>query len=220
MFKQYTQYDPDEANRLLDGLGLAWNGGKTMRLRPDGELMQLVMFVYTARGPWMVEMAELCKQYWSDLGMEVLLKPFGEGVWSKMIIESEWHLSCSQAFGGMKGYPATSRGEVVPIHARFGVTPRWGQWIATDGAEGVEPPDDVKRLAEIPNDFMQEPDPAVRAHIEEEIFRINLDNMWIIGAMNANQNLNFSTFSNRIKNRVGTVWATCHHVASACYFDQ
>ena len=219
-FKQYTQYDPDEANRLLDGLGLAWNSGKTMRLRPDGEPLQLVMFVYTARGPWMVDMAEMYKQYWSDLGIEVSLKPFGEGVWAKMIIESDWHLSFSQAFGGMKGYPATSRGEIVPIHARFNVTPRWGQWIVTDGAEGVEPPDDVKRLAAIPNEFMQEADGAVRAQIEEEIFRIHLDNMWIIGGLNANPDLNFSVYSNRVGNRVGTVWATYHHVASAWYFDE
>ena len=96
-----------------------------MRLRPDGEPLQLVMFVYTARGPWMVDMAEMYKQYWSDLGIEVSLKPFGEGVWAKMIIESDWHLSFSQAFGGMKGYPATSRGEIVPIHARS-MSPRAG----------------------------------------------------------------------------------------------
>ena len=124
-----------------------------MRLRPDGEPLQLVMFVYTARGPWMVEMAEMYKQYWSDLGVDVLLKPFGEGVWNKIFVESDWHLAMSQAFGGMKGYPAISRGEIVPIHARFGVTPRWAQWIVTDGAEGVEPPADVKRLAEIPQSF-------------------------------------------------------------------
>ena len=78
----------------------------------------------------------------------------------------------------------------------------------------------MKRLAEIPNEFMQEPDPAVRAQIEEEIFRIHLDNMWIIGGMNANPDLNFSVYSNRIGNRVGTVWATYHHVASAWYFDE
>ena len=219
-FKQHIRYDPDAANRLLDGLDLAWNSDQTVRLRPDGEPLQLVMFVYTARGPWMVEMAEMYKQYWSDLGVDVLLKPFGEGVWNKIFVESDWHLAMSQAFGGMKGYPAISRGEIVPIHARFGVTPRWAQWIVTDGAEGVEPPADVKRLAEIPNLFMQEADPAKRAQIEEEIFRIHLDNMWIIGGMNANPDLNFSPFSNRIRNRVGTVWATYHHVASAWYFDE
>ena len=27
-------------------------------------------------------------------------------------------------------------------------------------------------------------------------------------------------FSNRIRNRVGTVWATYHHVASAWYFEE
>ena len=78
------------------------------------------MFVYTARGPWMVDMAEMYKQYWSDLGIDVLLKPFGEGVWNKIFVESDWHLAMSQAFGGMKGYPAISRGEIVPIHARSG----------------------------------------------------------------------------------------------------
>ena len=219
-FKQYTQYDPAEANRLLDGLGLNWNGSKTQRLRPDGKSMELVMFVYTARGPYMVEMAEMYKQYWADLGISVTLKPYGEGVWGKLIAESEWHLSFSQAFGGQRGFPTTSRGEIIPLSANYTVTPAWGKWIVTGGKEGVEPPDDVKRLAEIPGEFMQEPDQAKRDEIEAEIFNIHMDNMWVIGGMNENPNMRFSTFSNRVKNRVGTVWATYHHVASSWYLEE
>jgi peptide/nickel transport system substrate-binding protein len=220
-FKQYLEYDPDEANRLLDELGLQWNSDNTVRLRPDGKPMRFVMHVLTARGPWMVDMAEMYKQYYAAIGIEVSLKPGTDATFPKLRAEGQYDMLFHQSFGGMKGAPAALRGEVMPLSLdRWQVNPAWGRWIQTNGEEGVEPPDDVKRLGEITNEFLEEPDPARRTEIEEEIFRIHMDNLWTIGGMNTNPNLNFSPFSNRIRNQVGTVWATYHHVPSAWYIDE
>ena len=59
MFSAYLEFDPDEANRLLDGLGLEWNSDKTKRLRPDGKPSDLLLGVYTAVGPIQVDAAEM-----------------------------------------------------------------------------------------------------------------------------------------------------------------
>lgn len=93
----------------------------------------------------------------------------------------------------MPGYPAALRGELMPLSAnRWNNAPAWGKWINTGGAEGVEPPDDVKRLAEIPDEFRAEADAGVREQIQKEIFEIHMKNLWVIGGMNKNPMLTFS----------------------------
>jgi len=47
--------------------------------------------------------------------------------------------------------------------------------------QGVEPPDDVKRLREIREEILGEPDEAKRNEMMQEVFEIHMDNIWSIG---------------------------------------
>ena len=220
LFRQYTEYDPDKANELLDGIGLEWNSAKTVRLRPDGKPLQMVMVAYTARGPFMMEWAEMVQQYFAAVGVDLTLKPHSEGTISKTIADEQYDLVFHQAFGGMPGYPAALRNELIPLSPdSWPITPAWAKWIVTEGAQGIEPPDEVKRLAEIPDLFRAEADPKVREEISKEIFEIHMDKMWSIGGMNKNPLLTFSPYANRLKGQVGTTWAVYHHVASAWWLE-
>ena len=221
LFKQYTEYDPDKANELLDGIGLKWNSGKTVRLRPDGKPLQLVMVVYTARGPWMMEWAEMVKQYYAAVGIDITLKPHGEGTLNQIRADEQYDLMFHQCFGGMPGYPAALRGELMPLSRdSWNISPAWGKWIVTEGAEGIEPPAEVKRLAEIPDLFRAEASAKAREEISKEIFEIHMDKLWGIGGMNKNPLLTFSPYSNRLKGQVGTTWAVYHHVPAAWWMEE
>ena len=224
LFDQYLEYDPDEANRLLDGLGIEWNSNKTARLRPDGKPIQLVMFVYTARGPWMVDMAEMYAQYYSDLGIDVTIKPFAEGAAVAELQEGRYEIVYGQTFGGMKLAPAAVRNEAVPQGKNWQVSDDWAIWMDTGGKEGVEPPQyakaDAMRLAEIPSEFKAEPDPAVREQIEREIFEIHMKHLWTIAGLNTNADMTFSAYSKNLGNRVGNINATYHFVPAVWYFRE
>lgn len=65
----HTEYDPQRANGLLDGLGLDQRDAQGWRLRPDGERLTLVMEIGDREGPKDL-IAELVAGYWRDIGLD------------------------------------------------------------------------------------------------------------------------------------------------------
>jgi peptide/nickel transport system substrate-binding protein len=63
------------------------------------------------------------------------------------------------------------------------VNPPWAQWLLTNGSEGEEPPDAVKRLYEVHQAFVAEPDPQKRFELESEMYAIHNENLWLIGTV-------------------------------------
>ena len=72
--KAYAQYDPDEANKLLDEMGLTERDSRGFRKRPDGETILLILEYVTGGWGSSSMVHELVKEYWEAVGLEVLLK--------------------------------------------------------------------------------------------------------------------------------------------------
>src|SRR5690606_1229339 len=70
-FQRDLEYNPDEANAILDGLGLE-RGADGFRLRPDGQ--PLVINLQYAIQFGSVARHELAKEYWEDVGIRVELR--------------------------------------------------------------------------------------------------------------------------------------------------
>ena len=222
-FKQYTEHDPDEANRILDELGLEWNSSKTVRLRPDGKPMQLVFLIQSWRYS-AVPMAEMIKQNWDDIGIDVALKPYDQGAIVVERDQGDWEIIMSGGAGGNTMNPPVMDTEQVMVGDNWDVSNDWAKWINPGGDPGVEPPPHVKadvlRIYEITQEFLAEADKDVRDAMIREIFEINMKHLWTIGGLNVNPDLFYQTFSNRIRNQVGFVHAYYHHVPSAWYFEE
>jgi peptide/nickel transport system substrate-binding protein len=72
----YADYDPDQANKLLDEMGLKWDADRKWRLRRDGERLAWTLDLVPT-GPMMansVPMSELIKEYWADIGVDISIK--------------------------------------------------------------------------------------------------------------------------------------------------
>ena len=222
-FQQYIEYDPDEANRMLDALGLEWNSRKTVRLRPDGKPMQLVMLVQQWRTN-AVEYAEMAAQYWADIGLDVALKPYDQGASLVEREQGDYEIMLSGGSGGDTMNPAVMDTEQVMKGDIWDVSDDWAKWLNPGGESGVEPPveiqADIRRLDEISQEFLAESDFEKREEMIREIFEINMKHLWTIGGLNMNPDLWHQPFSNRIRNQVGYVWAYYHHVPSAWYFSE
>jgi peptide/nickel transport system substrate-binding protein len=224
-FKQYTEYDPDEANRILDELGLEWNSRKTVRLRPDGEPMQLVLLVQNWRNN-AVPMAEMIAQTWADLGLDIALKPYASGA---SIVEQEqgdYEVIMSGGSGGDAMNPAVMDTEQVMVGDNWDVSTDWAKWLNPVGDPGVAPPEeegvrqDVLRLYEITQEFKAEADKDKREEMIVEIFEINMKHLWTIGVLNGNPELKYQTFATKIRNQVGIPHSYYHHVPAAWYYDE
>lgn len=202
-FKLHTEHDPDRANEILDSLGLTWNDDNTQRLLPDGRPFELAAQVHTG---WVqqVPIAELIAQGWEDLGLSTTIVPLEGSLHSERRSAGDYELQIRPVnWAGQAPIIGAMRCEPVPICSNWLVNPPWAQWVITDGAEGEEPPDGVKRLYEIFEEFIAEPDAQKRFDLEAEMYKIHQDNLWVIGSIKQPGDLEavwYAVFSNRMYN--------------------
>ena len=72
---------PDEANRLLDSIGLDKRDAQGYRLRPDGKRLQVLIEIPEGGwGPW-IDIAELVKDYWEAVGISTDFKVLERSYW-------------------------------------------------------------------------------------------------------------------------------------------
>ena len=124
------------------------------------------------------------KDNFQKLGINLILKPLAQQFFSEKRDARDYQIAITTiGFGGSKMDFASLNGGAVPRSPNWSVSPDWGLWIMSEGKEGVEPPDDVKRLAEISKSFVQESDEAKRQKLEAEVFDIHAENLWYISSL-------------------------------------
>src|SRR5690606_34854323 len=67
---QYTEFDPDLANQMLDDIGLTARNGDGIRTFPDGSPISIQVDVRTENTP-QIDGLELIRNYWQDIGIEL-----------------------------------------------------------------------------------------------------------------------------------------------------
>ena len=202
-FKQNIEHDPDRANEILDGLGLTWNSDRTQRLLPDGRPFELGALLNTG---WVqhAPIAELIAQGWQDVGLKVILQPQGGDLLEERMLAGDYQLTILPVnWGGAAPIIAARRCDPIPNCAGWPINPKWGQWMISGGSEGEEPPQDVKRLYEISQEFVAATTDQERFDLEKEMYDIHNNNMWMIGSIKQPGNLEavwYSVFSKRMYN--------------------
>ena len=202
-FKLHTEHDPERANEILDQLGFTWNDDNTQRLLPDGRPFELSAQVHTG---WVqqVPIAELIAQGWEDIGLKTTIVPLEGRLHTERRLAGDYELQVRPVnWAGQAPIIGAMRGEPMPISTSWLVNPPWAQWVMSGGAEGEEPPDDVKRLYQIFEEFVGEPDAQKRFDLETEMYKIHQDNLWVIGSIKQPGDLEavwYAVFSNRMYN--------------------
>jgi peptide/nickel transport system substrate-binding protein len=178
----YAQYDPKQANDLLDQMGLK-KGSDGIRLMPSGK--KLVMteeyWPYISFTP----ISELCKEYWKAIGVQLELKAEERNFWSQRTIASEVDLTVWEIVNSPSMFYNWSNWFVPGIGDQT-ATPwgnKWHNWYATKGAEGEEPPTMVKNMYKLYEELMATPEDARRIAIGKEFGKLQAENLWVIGTV-------------------------------------
>lgn len=180
----YAQYDPAEANRLLDEMGLTRRDSDGFRLRPDGKRIAVVIEYWPEEPATKTPMSELVKDYWEAVGIQVALRPQDRSLNAQRAEANEidvnvWH------GGGVSdaSWPFTL--SLVPALPHKGISwaPEWGLWKESGGREGIEPPPEVKLLFELGDRFLATTDEVLRLALAREIWRSQAENVWMIGTV-------------------------------------
>ncbi len=184
--ESYAEYNPEEANRLLDEMGLDKRDEAGYRLKPDGERLAWTIEYYPIESP-KTPVSELVKEYWEAIGVQVSLKEIS-GELSSMryqaneVAMGEWH-GCGCTNTMFLLWPMWQ----FPVHLGWEDTwcPLWSRWYITEGEEGEEPPQVIKRLQYLYDEMRVTLDDEERIRMGKEVCRIAAENLWCIGSVGA-----------------------------------
>ncbi|MBV9251303.1 MAG: ABC transporter substrate-binding protein [Acetobacteraceae bacterium] len=178
--RKYTEYKPDEANKMLDQLGLTRRDAQGIRLLPSGKPATLEISVVPAFGAW-PDVAQLVAKDWESVGIKAVVQ----------IRERALHFSMRDANELMTeiwnedttGFPFTGNAKFDPRNSPIlTLGPLYYRWLTSNGKEGVEPIEPIKRIMQL-IDKARTVGPDKQVKLAQELFRIWADNVFEIGTV-------------------------------------
>ncbi|MEM7499234.1 MAG: ABC transporter substrate-binding protein [Pseudomonadota bacterium] len=179
----WARFDLDEANRLLDEMGLTKRNGAGTRLLPDGRPMDIVIETAGERREE-EDALQIVSATWARIGLRLLVKPLDRDILrtrayaGRSMMVSWW--------GWNNGVPTADSApdEVAPVMQASFCWPKWGQHYQTKGAAG-EPPSlpKAQRLLDLYEQWATAADRDTRAEAWEEMLAIHADEVYAIGTV-------------------------------------
>jgi peptide/nickel transport system substrate-binding protein len=178
--KKWTEFNKDQANKMLDGIGLNKKDGNGIRLLPSGKPATIEISVVPAFGAW-PDVALLVSKDWEAVGVKTIVQIRERALHFKMNENNElmaeiWNEDTS-------AFPYTGNAKPDPRNAPIlTIGPLWRRWYATGGKEGQEPTPEMKRIVEIVN-TARTVGPDEQVKLSQELFRIWAENCFEIGTV-------------------------------------
>ncbi|MBN1872968.1 MAG: ABC transporter substrate-binding protein [Anaerolineae bacterium] len=139
--EEYSQFDVDAANRLLDDMGLTEKNADGIRLYPSGAPINILL-EHAAHAPDLIPVADLVAQYLKPIGINVTVKQIDSSLFSERYNANQ--IQASVHWSHDRGWDNDAVSGSV---ARAGIL--WNQWVSTEGKEGVEPPEWIMKAYDI-----------------------------------------------------------------------
>lgn len=128
----WTGYNTDEANSLLDSVGLTARDGDGFRLRSDGQRLSLTIEANDAAH---AKTLELLADMFADVGIELLPRVIDRTQWDNNRDNNDFQLQW-MPFDRLTYVPADPR--LMLGSQSYGT--EYFKWYQTKGASGIEPP--------------------------------------------------------------------------------
>ncbi|MCB9156578.1 MAG: ABC transporter substrate-binding protein [Caldilineaceae bacterium] len=173
--------DIEQANALLDSIGLTEKDADGYRLRTDnGERLVLEVNPIPAFIQF-TKVAELVRDDWAELGifLNVVEQERGLVETRRAANEIQMFLWQNDGTDELYLYPY----HALPVANTSGTGPAYGDWYSSNGAQGIEPTDESH--IKVFDLFSQglKATPEERVTIGQEIWQIITDEVWTIGTV-------------------------------------
>jgi peptide/nickel transport system substrate-binding protein len=178
--RKYTEYKPDEANKLLDGIGLTRKDAQGIRLLPSGKPVSIELSVVPAFAAW-PDVAQLIAKDWEKVGVKTVVQIRERALHFKMREANE--LQTEMWNEDTTAFPYTGNAKVDVRNSPILTTgPLFKQWYETRGKDGMEPPPPIKKIVELV-DTARTVGPEQQAKLAQELYRIWADNLYEVGTV-------------------------------------
>ncbi|MGW3294168.1 ABC transporter substrate-binding protein [Streptomyces xiamenensis] len=186
MAKQYTEFDLDLAHEYLDRTGWTRRNGEGIRLGPDGKPISFRVLVGTGAGkPELADALELIRPGWRAVGVDMRVQNEDETLRTQLIQANEHQALVWDGDGGLD--TVNTPNFFMPEWGdNSAFCPDWFTWLATEGADGQEPPEPAKEQYRIYHEqIAAEPDRERRNALMRQILAIAKEQFWTIGVSTA-----------------------------------
>lgn len=178
MGTQFTQYDPDMANQLLDAAGYDKRDANGWRLSPDGKPISITINTRADRQPY-VDMMPFIAQYWQDVGLNVQFRSVERTANSALRDANQHQVAIDDGDGASMSTYVFPRA-YVPLNGDSAWMTGWVHW-AIGGADPVEPPQWMKDVIELYNQMQTEPDLQKQGDLYRQILAAHKEQFNILG---------------------------------------
>ncbi|UCH09434.1 MAG: ABC transporter substrate-binding protein [Fidelibacterota bacterium] len=164
----YASYDPAEANRLLDEMGLTTRDKAGYRSSPSGE--SFFLFVETSDLD-RVDMLQIVCEHWRAVGINAEVRV------------TEGSLLITRTQSGEIMIQCRPHGSFIPptVSGRSDyIAPLYGLWHGTSGQQGQEPTKEFKQLYLL-GEQRRKSDVDEEIVIMKRVYQLYAENVWAIG---------------------------------------
>lgn len=176
---QFTDFNPDMAQELLDKAGLAERDSDGYRLGPDGERFTLVFLVADVFGLQYPDVMELVAGYAKDVGLDFQIRASDRSRLQEIASSAEHDAYIWNCGGGLAD-AYTNPDCYVPRGQAVYWAPKWAAW-GVDPSTGEEPPANVKALFDAYAGVTTSADPAVQKAALVKLIGMAADQLLTVG---------------------------------------
>ncbi len=172
-------YDVDEANRLLDSIGLDKRDAEGFRLDKTGKRLQLLMENYPSEmGVPAIDIFLQVAGYWQAVGIDAQAKEIERSLWQTRANANESEMP---SYDIAKVLWVVDPGWFVPYGGYCYWAPAYAQWQNSGGKSGMEPPAEIKQIIDWYDQMKAEPDEAKRLELGQKILGQHHEQIYVIG---------------------------------------
>ncbi len=181
--KKWAELDVEQANSILDDLGLTEKDGEGFRMRTDGKgRLQLEMITVGGQFIPYTQVGEMIKQQWKAIGIDVVIKEMERNLAFGMTANNE-HQIITWANDGSEMLFLFARHAMPVDPGECHMGHAFAKWYASNGTQGTKP-DDPEMLRAF--DLYREAfglDEAGQIANAKEIWKIIVEQQWSIGTV-------------------------------------
>ena len=177
----WAEFDLDEANRLLNEIGLTERDERGIRLMRDGRPLNII--VETAgESTEETDVLELIADSWADVGVKLYTRPSQREYFLNRVYAGETHMSVWTGLENGLPNADMSPVELAPIKQDYLQWPKWGQFFQTKGLSG-EPVDMPlpEELTELFHAWERATNREERQEIWHRMLQIHADQVYTLG---------------------------------------
>ncbi len=178
--RQYTEYDPDLANQMLDEAGFAERDGEGFRLGPDGNRISFAIDVIATLTPEWPDVVEQVVGYWREVGIDAQVNVIERTL---LYERKEANQQDASIWGGDGGLDVILEPRwYFPYSNETHFAEAWQYWFNNpEDPRAEEPVEAAQRQMDLYNELKATADPDRQNELMNEILQIAADEFWAMG---------------------------------------